>query len=180
MTQDPTAVTSAVRPNQPARQAIATFDNYADAERTVEYLVGRQFAVNRLAIVGRDVQLVERVTGQMNYGVAALRGATSGGLVGALMGWVFGIFSWIQPLIAGLVLAFYGLLFGAALGALIGLLLYAMRRGRRDFATVTALEPRFFDVVADVEVAQRALQLLQDSNRRESSKTTSPPNAPSS
>jgi hypothetical protein len=180
MTQDPTAVTSTVRSNQPARQAIATFDNYADAERTVEYLVGRQFAVNRLAIVGRDLQLVERVTGKMNYGVAALRGATSGGLVGALIGWVFGIFSWIQPLIAGLVLAFYGLLFGAALGALVGLLLYALRRGRRDFATVTALEPRFFDVVADVEVAQRALQLLQDSNRRESSKTTSPPNAPSS
>src|SRR6202034_1484145 len=136
MVQQPTTMASAVRPTQPARQAIATFDNYADAERTVEYLVDRQFAVNRLAIVGRDVQLVERVTGRMNYGGAALRGAASCGLVGALL----------------------------------GMLLCAMRRGRRDFATVTALEPRFFDVVADVEVAQRALQLLQDSNRRESSK----------
>jgi hypothetical protein len=87
--------------------------------------------------------------------------------VGALIGWVFGIFSWIQPLIAGLVLAFYGLLFGAALGALIGLLLYAMRRGRRDFATVTTLEPRQFDIVADVGVAEQVLQLLQDSNRGE-------------
>lgn len=167
MSEHSTVVGSAVRPNQPTRQVIASFDNYADAERTVDYLVDRHFEVNRLSIVGRDLQLVERVTGPMNYGVAALRGATSGGLVGALIGWLFGLFSWIQPLIAGLVLAFYGLVFGAALGALIGLLFYALQRGRRDFATVTTLQPKHFDIVADVGVAERALQLLQDSNRRE-------------
>jgi heat induced stress protein YflT len=167
MAQNPTAVASAVRPNEPARQAIATFDNYADAERAVDYLADRHFEVNRLAIVGRDLQLVEQVTGRMNYGLAALRGAASGGLVGALIGWIFGIFTWIQPLIAGLVLAFYGLIFGAVLGALIGVLLYAMQHGRRDFATFTTLQPRYFDIVADIGVAERALQLLQESNRRE-------------
>jgi len=31
-----TAMASAVRPDAPARQAIATFDNYADAERAVD------------------------------------------------------------------------------------------------------------------------------------------------
>jgi hypothetical protein len=162
-----TVETSAVRPNEPSRRVIATFDNYADAERTVDYLVDRHFEVNQLSIVGRDLELVERVTGKMSYGVAALRGATSGGLVGALIGWLFGLFSWIQPLIAGLVLAFYGLLLGAALGALIGLLMYAMQHGRRDFATVTTLQPRHFDIVADVGVAARAQYLLQDTNRRE-------------
>ena len=167
MAQHPTAVASAVRPNEPARQAIATFDNYADAERAVDYLVDRQFEVDRLAIVGRDLQLVERVTGPMTYGLAALRGAISGGLVGALIGWIFGIFSWIHPLIAGAVLAFYGLIFGAVVGALIGMLVYGMQHGRRDFATVTMLQPRYFDIVADVGVAERALQLLQASNRRE-------------
>jgi hypothetical protein len=70
-------------------------------------------------------------------------------------------------LIAGLVLAFYGLLLGAALGALVGLLMYAMQHGRRDFSTVTSLQPRYFDIVADVGVAGRALQLLQDNNRRD-------------
>jgi hypothetical protein len=167
MTQHRTAVSSAVRHNQPTRQVIATFDNYADAERTVDYLVDRNFEVNQLSIVGRDLELVERVTGKMNYGMAALRGATSGGLVGALIGWLFGLFSWIQPLIAGLVLASYGLLLGAALGALVGLLMYAMQHGRRDFATVTTLQPRHFDIVADVGVAPRALFLLQDMNRTE-------------
>jgi len=167
MVQQPDEVASAVRPDAPARQAIATFDNYADAERTVDYLADQRFPVNRLAIVGRDPELVGQVTGHMNYGLAALRGATPGGLVGALIGWIFGLFSWIQPLVAGLVLAFYGLVFGAALGALIGLLLYAMQHGRRDFATVTTLQPEHFDVVADVGVAERALQFLQDSDRRE-------------
>jgi hypothetical protein len=42
------------------------------------------------------------------------------------------------------------------------MLLYAMQRGRRDFATVTTLQPRHYDIVADVGVAQRALQLLKD------------------
>jgi heat induced stress protein YflT len=165
MAHNHTVAGPVVQPNQPARQVIATFDNYADAERTVDYLVDRDFEVNQLSIVGRDLELVERVTGRMNYGLAALRGATSGGLVGALIGWLFGLFSWIQPLVAGLVLAFYGLLLGAALGALIGLLMYAMQRGRRDFATVTSLQPRYFDIVADVGVAGRALQLLQDNRR---------------
>jgi hypothetical protein len=172
MVQQHTAMASAVRPDAPARQAIATFDNYADAERAVDYLADQQFPVNRLAIVGRDLELVEQVTGHMNYGLAALRGATSGGLVGALIGWIFGVFSWIHPLIAGLVLAFYGLIFGAVVGALIGMLLYAMQRGRRDFATVTTLQPRHYDIVADVGVAQRALQLLKDATE---GTTTWPP-----
>jgi hypothetical protein len=167
MTEYRTAAGAEVRPNQPARQVVATFDNYADAERAVDYLVDQHFEVDRVSIVGRDLQLVEQVTGQLNYGVAALRGATSGGLVGALIGWFFGIFSWMQPLIAGLVLAFYGLLLGAALGALIGLLLYAVQHGRRDFVTVTTLQPKHFDIVADVGVAEQALQLLQGSNRKE-------------
>jgi hypothetical protein len=167
MAHNRTVAGPAVQPNQPARQVIATFDNYADAERTVDYLVDRDFEVNQLSIVGRDLELVERVTGRMNYGLAALRGAASGALVGALIGWLFGLFSWIQPLIAGLVLAFYGLLLGAALGAVVGLLMYAMQHGRRDFSTVTSLQPRYFDIVADVGVAGRALQLLQDNNRRD-------------
>jgi hypothetical protein len=83
MTTHPTTVAAAVRLHQPARQVIATFDNYADAERAVDYLADQRFEVDRVAIVGRDLELVEQVTGRMNYGWAALRGAISGGLVGA-------------------------------------------------------------------------------------------------
>ena len=103
----------------------------------------------------------------MNYGGAALRGAGSGALVGALIGWIFGLFSWIEPLISALVLAGYGLIFGAIVGALFGLLFHALQGGRRDFRSVSGLLPKYYDVVADVEVADRALQLLTSGNRRE-------------
>jgi len=167
MTTHPTTVAAAVRLHQPARQVIATFDNYADAERAVDYLSDQRFPVGKVAIVGRDLEFVEQVTGRMNWGWAALRGAGCGAMVGALIGWVFGAFSWIQPLIAMLVLALYGLLFGAVIGALMGSLLYAMQGGRRDFHSVSGLRTKYYDVVADVELADRAPQILTRDNRRE-------------
>jgi uncharacterized protein YqgC (DUF456 family) len=120
-----------------------------------------------VAIVGRDLEYVEQVLGRLNYGGAALRGAGSGAMAGALIGWIFGLFNWIQPLISALVLAGYGLIFGAIVGALIGLLMHALQRGRRDFHSVSGLLPEYYDVVADVEVADRALQILTSANRRD-------------
>jgi hypothetical protein len=125
MAEHSTVATSAVRPNKPARQVIATFENYADAERAVDYLSDQRFEVNRVAIVGRDLEYVEQVLGRLTYGGAAPCGAGSGALVGALQG------------------------------------------GRRDFHSVSGLRPKYYDVVADVEVADRALQLLTSGNRRE-------------
>ena len=167
MAEPSTVVTSGVRPNERARQVIATFDNYADAERAVDYLSDQRFEVNLVAIVGRELEYVEQVLGPMNYGTAALRGAGSGALVGALIGWIFGLFNWIEPLISALVLAGYGLVFGAIVGALFGLLVHALQRGQRDFHSVSGLRPKDYDVVADVEGADRALQLLASGNRKE-------------
>jgi hypothetical protein len=167
MAEHSTVEVSAVRPNEPARQVIATFDNYADAERVVDFLSDRGFEVNRVAIVGRDLEYVEQVLGRLNYGGAALRGAGSGALVGALIGWIFGLFNWIDPVVSALVLAGYGLVFGAIVGALFGLLTHALQRGRRDFHSVSGLKPKYYDVVADVGVADRALHLLTTDNRRE-------------
>ncbi|MDE1674603.1 glycine zipper family protein [Nocardia gipuzkoensis] len=144
--------TSAIRPNRPARQAIAAFDNHADADSAVDYLSDQHFTVDKLAIVGRDIELVEQVAGRYNYGWVALRGAAAG----ALFGWIFGLLDWVQPLRAGLVLACYGLVFGAVVGALLGLLMYALQGGRRDFTSIQSLQPRHYEVLADVEVADEA------------------------
>lgn len=152
--------TSAVRPNQPARQVIATFDNYSDAESAVDYLSDQNFTVGKLSIVGRDLELVEQVVGRLDYGWAALRGAAAGALTGALFGWIFGLLDWVQPLLTGLTLACYGLVFGAVVGALLGLLMYAMQGGRRDFTSIQSLQPRQYEVLADVEVADEAVRLL--------------------
>jgi uncharacterized membrane protein len=155
-----TVETSAVRRSEPSRRVVATFDNYADAERAVDYLSDRRFEVNRVAIVGRDMEYHEQVLGRLNYGGAALRGAGSGALVGALIGWAFGLFNWIEPVVSALVLAAYGLVFGAIVGALLGLLLHALHRGGRDFHSVSEVRPAHFDVVADASVADQAIRLL--------------------
>src|SRR6202022_3814274 len=73
MAEHSAVATSAVRPNEPARQVIATFDNYADAERAVDYLSDQRFEVTRVALVGRDLEYVEQVLGRLNYGGAARR-----------------------------------------------------------------------------------------------------------
>jgi hypothetical protein len=144
----------------PARTPILSFASYGEAERAVEYLATHDFPVDRVAIVGVDVRLVEQIVGRTNYGTAALHGAGSGALTGVLFGWIFGLLTWIHPLIAGLTLAVYGLVFGAIVGALIGLGMYALRRGRRDFESVQVWLPERHELVVDAEVADEARALL--------------------
>jgi hypothetical protein len=144
----------------PARRRIATFDDYAEAERAVQRLTSRGFPVQRVAIVGRDLRSVEQITGRLTFASAAWRGALSGALPGALFGWIFGLFAWVDPLIGALLIALYGLIFGALLGAIMGVITYALQRGRRDFASVTITQAQRFDLVVDDEVAADAARLL--------------------
>src|SRR6476659_8731649 len=116
MENQPNDQTAAVRHGEPARRVIASYDNYAEAEAAVDYLADRRFPVERIAIVGRDVRLVEQVTGRVTVLTAALNGAAAGALPGALIGWLFGLFDWIDPLKSSLLLALYGLVFGALVG----------------------------------------------------------------
>jgi hypothetical protein len=70
-------------------------------------------------------------------------------------------------LLSALLLAGYGLIFGAVVGAVIGLLIHALQGGRRDFRSASGVKPTYYDVVVDVEVADRALQVLTNGNGRE-------------
>jgi hypothetical protein len=144
------------------RRPIAQFSNYADAERAVDRLSDLRFPVERVAIIGHDLQVVEQVTGRLNYGGAALTGAASGALPGALIGWFFGLFNLISPLVASVVLAFYGLIFGAVIGAVLGVVMHALQGGRRDFDTVTMTVPSRYELVVDEQVADEAERLLAD------------------
>jgi uncharacterized membrane protein len=141
-------------------RTVATFVSYGEAERAVEYLTQQKFPVDKVAVIGHDVKMVEQVIGRLGWGRAALSGAGTGAVTGALVGWIFGIFSWIHPLIAGLTLAAYGLITGAIIGAVIGLILYAAQRGKRDFAAVRGLQPSRYELVVVNEVADEAARLL--------------------
>ena len=53
-------------------------------------------------------------------------------------------------------------LIGAVIGAIIAVIVYALQRGRRDFAAVTFMGLRRFELVVDDDVADRAARLLAE------------------
>ncbi|MFH9224349.1 general stress protein [Streptomyces lydicus] len=148
--------------SQRDRRTVASYPTYPEAERAIDYLSDQGFPVERTAIIGHDLQLVEQVVGRVGFGRAALSGAASGALPGALIGWLFGLLDWLNPVLSSLLLALYGLIFGAVIGALLGLLLHSMQRGRHDFASVRAMQPSRYEVMADAEVADQAAKLLNE------------------
>ncbi|HEX8868670.1 MAG TPA: general stress protein, partial [Lentzea sp.] len=125
-----------------------------------DHLSDNKFPVDRTAIIGADVRMVEQVVGRLNWGRALLNGALSGAVPGLLFGWLFGLFDLINPVAAAFTLALYGLVFGAVIGAVIAAIAYGLQRGRRDFSSVTMMVPSRYDLVVDEEVADEAQRLL--------------------
>ncbi|WP_375481585.1 general stress protein [uncultured Jatrophihabitans sp.] len=127
-----------------AWNTVASFDDYADAQRAVDTLSDDGFPVEHLDIVGSDLRLVERVTGRLTKGRAAGAGALSGLWFGLFIGLVLGIFS--EGPWAGLLLV--GAAIGAVWGAVFGYLGHAATRGTRDFASARTLTAARYDIVA--------------------------------
>jgi hypothetical protein len=135
---------------------VATYPDYALAQRAVDYLSDNQFPVEKTAIVGTDLRLVENVLGRMTIVRAALAGAASGAWFGLFIGLFLGIFSdsnWFG-------LIFLGLLIGAAWGAIFGAIAQAMTGGRRDFTSRSSLQASQYAVVVEADVADGARQLV--------------------
>jgi hypothetical protein len=146
---------------QPARRAVATYATHDDAERAVEYLADNRFPIEHLAIVGRDLRVVEQVTGPLGPGDAVVRGAVTGAITGILIGWLFALFSWFDPLVSAGWLIFDGFWFGTIVGAVMGLLIFWAARGRRSFEAVPAMVAQFYDIVVDDLYAEDAARMLQ-------------------
>jgi hypothetical protein len=142
------------------RRVVASYSTYSDAERAVDYLSDNDFPVDRVSIVGRDLEYVERVAGRMTYGRAALHGALSGAMVGLLVGWLFAVFNWFDAVIGWGWLILDGLWFGALVGALFGLLAHALTGGRRDFSSVGAIRANRYELLVDDELATQAEQMI--------------------
>jgi hypothetical protein len=142
----------------PARPTVtvATYTEYAEAQRAVDYLSDNEFPVERTAIVGTDLRLVENVLGRMTVVRAGLAGAATGAWFGLFIGLLFGIFSdsnWVGVLLAGV-------LIGALWGAVFGAIAHAMTGGRRDFTSTSSLQASQYAVNVDAEHAESARQLL--------------------
>src|SRR4029453_4413790 len=87
-------------------QVVASYPTYQQAQRAVDHLSDRAFPVDQAAIIGRDLSLVERVTGRLTTARATAMGAAAGGWFGLFIGLFVGLFStgseWLSLLLVGL------------------------------------------------------------------------------
>jgi hypothetical protein len=141
----------------PRGVVVASYSTYGEAQRAVDRLSDEQFPVEHVQIVGRDLQLVETVTGRLTKGRAALAGAASGAWFGLFIGLLVGLFT-TGPEWLGLVLG--GVLIGAFWGAVFGFLAHLATGGMRDFASLRGLVAKTYDILVADGHADRARELL--------------------
>jgi Heat induced stress protein YflT domain len=144
----------------PLRRCVASFPTYAQAQRAVDYLSDEKFPVERVAIVGEGLRLVEQVTGRRTWGKAMVDGLLGGLITGLLLGWLFGAFNLVNPLVSAVTLAVWGLVVGAVIGIVAGILGYALTGGERDFTSVGSVQAEHYNIMVDTEVANEAERLL--------------------
>jgi uncharacterized membrane protein len=138
-------------------EVVASYPTYGEAQQAIDRLADASFPLQHSEIVGRDLRLIERVTGRMTDGRAAAAGAATGAWFGLFIGLLVGLFT-VGPAWIGLVLG--GLLIGAGWGALFGLIAQRMTRGQHDFASSRSLAASRYEVTVADEYADRARQLL--------------------
>jgi len=142
-------------PTLPRGDVLGTYDSYPDAQRVVAKLAEADFPVAKIAIVGNDLKTVERVTGKMTYGRAAIAGALSGLWLGFFLGIVLTLFS---PSAGGLIFA--AAIIGAAFGMLYGIVSFAITKRQRDFTSVHQVLATNYQIVVDPQLTGQAQRIL--------------------
>jgi hypothetical protein len=143
-------------PTLPKGDVLGTYETYAEAQQVVDRLSKADFEVAKLAIVGNDLKTVERVTGKLTYGRAAIAGAASGAWFGLFLGLLFFIFSSAPSL------AFLGAaaLIGAGFGMLFGIVSYALNRRRRDFTSTHQVLASNYQIIISPTLTAKAQHVL--------------------
>lgn len=140
-------------------QSLGVFDRYEDAQRAVDFLADREFAVQNCMIVGTELKQVERVTGRLTYARAALAGAASGAWMGLFVGLLLSLFATGGSAVA---VIFTGVLIGIAFGMALGLAGYAATGGRRDFTSISQVVATRYEVLVEHRLLAQAQGLLQE------------------
>src|SRR5215218_5498819 len=85
-------------------QSLAVYDDYAAAQKAVDFLSDNEFPVQNLMIVGTDLKRVERITGRLTTSRVALGGLLSGVWLGLFIGLIFSLFttdnSWLAVVLS--------------------------------------------------------------------------------
>ncbi len=137
-------------------QSLAVYDDYAAAQKAVDFLSDNKFPVEQCMIVGTDLKRIERITGRLTTGKVAMGGVLSGLWLGLFVGLVFSLFSTGETFVTIVSTMLFGALFGV-IWALVG---YGMTRGRRDFSSVTQVVATRYEVLVEHKSAAQARELL--------------------
>ncbi|MEV5367359.1 general stress protein [Streptomyces cellulosae] len=140
------------------RPVVGSYPTYEGAQRAVDFLADNGFPVERTAIIGSDLRMVETVLGRLTRGRAALAGAGSGAWFGLLIGLLLSLFA--RGSSSALALLLSALAYGAGFGAVFGFIGHALTGGRRDFTSRSQIIAGRYDVVADPDVADEAKNML--------------------
>jgi hypothetical protein len=147
-------------PSIPVGDVLGTYDTYPEASAIVDRLSKAEFDVKQLSIIGNDLKTVERVTGKLSYGRAALAGAASGAWLGLFFGLVLTIFGPVSAQTLTLVGA--ALIIGAGFGMIFGIVTYAVNRRRRDFTSTHQVIASNYQIIIDPQLTAKAQQTLAE------------------
>lgn len=148
------------QPDIPQGDVLMSADTYADAQNVVNRLARAGYAVADIAIIGRDLVTVERVTGRLTYARVALRGVLNGAWFGLFFSLLLSVFSGASSttLVLPAVVAI-----GAGVGMLISLAVYSVRRRRQDFSSTQRVLASRYEVVVPTGTLISAKQALAQS-----------------
>lgn len=118
----------------PRGELLATYASYADAREQVDRLAATDFPVSAVSIVGKDLRVVERVRGRLNYAQVAL----SAGVRGVFFGGLIGVFLFLLTPEGGAGQILTSMLLGLAVWLIFGVIGFGMRKGRHGFASSQA------------------------------------------
>ena len=138
-------------------QSLGVYDDYADAQKAVDYLSDNEFPVENCMIVGTDLRQVERVTGRLTWGKIATGGILSGLWLGIFVGLILSMFNSNQSFAVTLLST---AVFGAVFGLVWALAGYAATRGRRDFTSVSQVVATKYEVLVEHKFAGQGRELL--------------------
>lgn len=139
----------------PKGRVVARYSTYEAAQQAVTTLTEKGVPISGIAIVGRELQLVERISGTLSWGQVALSGMGRGLMFGLFIGLFYIII--VQADLQSILL--FPLL-GMAFGIVFGIVTHAMTRRKRPYASTQQVNADHFDLIVPEEIAGRVQHII--------------------
>lgn len=142
--------------NAEVGETVASYTSYEAAQKAVTELIASEVAARDIAIVGKGLRSIERITGRLGYATAARSGAINGILIGLLFSAILMIGNPEAP-----IQLFFGvLLVGIAIGMLLSLTMFAIVRRRRNYSSVMQVVADHYELTVRAGSIHKAREVL--------------------